>query len=369
VKRAIYGCIESAKLWYEEMGRTLEAMGFTHNPIDQCVFNKLCAGGMQITVVLYVDDLLITCVSVDEVRAFIAALKVKFKSVKHTEGPIVPYLGMKFDFSKTGKVKITMSGYIIDSIKHAGVTSTTECPASASLFQVRDTTLLDAKQRGDFHSMVARLLYLAKRVRPDILLPINFLTTRVQAPDIDDWKKLTKVLQYLNGTRDLGLTLEPGAADTPCTYVDASFAVHTDFRSHTGMCMMIGKGCIIAKSSKQKINTKSSTEAEFIALSDSATDGIFARQFAKYQGYEKAPAVIFQDNESAINLAKKGFTSSHRSRHINIKYFWITNRIKGNQLAIKYCSTDDMAADILTKPLTGVKFQFMRNLLLNCDSS
>jgi hypothetical protein len=369
VKRALYGCIESAKLWHEEMSSALQQMGFASNAVDRCVFNMRNQDGIQITVVLYVDDLMITCVSKVEIDNVLNLLKRRFKSVKHQYGPIVPYLGMSFDFSKEGKVNITMPGYIQESINKFGVSNlqTSDCPASESLFQVRDTTLLDAAEKGKFHSMVARLLYLAKRVRPDILLPVNFLATRVLKPDIDDFKKLSKVIQYLKGTKDLGLTLEPGAADCACTYVDASYATHSDYRSHTGMCMMIGKGCILAKSSKQKINSKSSTEAEFIALSDSATDSVFARQFAKFQGIEPSPAVIFQDNESAINLAKKGFLSAHRSKHISIKYFWITDRVKINHIVIKYISTNHMAADVLTKPLTGDKFKFMRNLLLNCD--
>jgi hypothetical protein len=129
--------------------------------------------------------------------------------------------------------------------------------------------------------------------------------------------------------------------------------------------MLLGKGCMMARSSKQKINTKSSAEAEFVALTDSATAALHARQFAIAQGVGVRAATVLQDNEAAITLAKKGYASSHRSRHIDIKRFWITDRVQRGDLMIEYVPTEEMIADVLTKPMSGSKFEYFRKLLLN----
>jgi len=116
---------------------------------------------------------------------------------------------------------------------------------------------------------VARLLFLSKRARPDLQTAIAFLCTRVQSPDVDDNKKLGRVMRHLRETIFLPLVL--GWDETGNTYwsVDASFAVHNDMKSHTGGVMTLGSGALIAMSTKQKLKTISSTEAELVGVSDS----------------------------------------------------------------------------------------------------
>ena len=172
-------------------------------------------------------------------------------------------------------------------------------------------------------------------------------------------------MQYIRNTRDLGLTLE---IDTPMTvkcYVDASYGVHQDMKSHTGCVITLGKGAIYAKSSTQKITTKSSTEAELVGLSDSSNQVLWVRQFLIDQGYEIRPAIVYQDNKSTIQLIKNGRSNSERTRHINIRYFYLSDRIKENEIIIEYKSTNEMLADMLTKPLQGEQFRALRNILLN----
>jgi hypothetical protein len=108
-------------------------------------------------------------------------------------------------------------------------------------------------------------------------------------------------------------------------YIDASYGVHTSSgRSHTGCIIMAGEGgAIYAKSSKQKIVTKASTEAELVALSDSAGQGIHTRNFLINQGYTKGPVTIYQDNLSCLTLIRRGGPSSERPRLINIRSFWL----------------------------------------------
>ena len=276
--KALYGCVESAKLWFELLKSSLEAAGYTANPSEPCVFNKV-KDGVQVTCVIYVDDLFITSVSRELINELKDHLTQKFKEVTFHEGTVHSYLGMTFDFSTPGEVAITQAGYINDILNDIHVKDTATTPATGDLYTIRNSLLLSGVEKEDFHSLVARLLYLGKRTRPDILTAVSYLSTRVQAPTQYDSFKLTRVLKYLRGTTDLGLRLRPASQLGVTGYVDASYAVHADYKSHTGLCIQLGAGTIYAKSTKQKLNTKSSTEAEIVGLSDSLTHIIWCRDF------------------------------------------------------------------------------------------
>ena len=112
-------------------------------------------------------------------------------------------------------------------------------------------------------------------------------------------------------------------------WIDASFAVHPDYRSHTGASMTMGRGCPINMCAKQKINTRSSTEAELVAVNDTMTMVLWVRMFLEAQGFDVKDNIIFQDNQSAILLKNNGKQSSgKRTRHIEIRYYFITDNIK-----------------------------------------
>jgi len=210
------------------------------------------------------------------------------------------------------------------------------------------------------------MLYLAKRVRPDILQPVIFLSTRVQEPTTDDWCKLERCLKYLNGEPDLGIILRPNPGSLGINaYVDASYGVHADGKSHSGVMIALGAGPIYIRSSKQKIVSKSSTEAELIGLSDACSQIIWCREFLIEQGYEVAAAKVYQDNQSTMALVKKGKGSSDRTKHISIRYFFVKDRVEAGDVNIEYLPTGEMIADVLTKPLQGEPFKQLRKQLLN----
>jgi hypothetical protein len=262
-----------------------------------------------------------------------------------------------------------MTGYISDLLRLTGVTTKAASPATEQLFHVReDTPKLDAVGSKRFHSLVAKLLFLAKRVRPEILPAVIFLTTRVKGPDTDDDKKLTRILSYLHCQPSLHLRLTGSHVNSPGCFVDASYAVHGDFKGHTGGFISLGGGAIHVKSSKQKINSKSSTEAELIALSDYSSQLIWTRDFLHNQGLSMNPAVIYQDNKSTIALIERGRPSAELSRHINIRYFFVKDRIEQGELQLEYKPTSEMAADILTKPLQGEHFRRLHDVLLHGEA-
>ena len=110
--------------------------------------------------------------------------------------------------------------------------------------QKESNPLLNDEMRERFHSIVAKLLYASKRARWDLLTLIAFLTKRVMNPRRDDWEKLTRGIQYIRDTQTLGVTLEIQDPIQVIAYVDASYGVHKDKKSHTGCCITLGKGTI-----------------------------------------------------------------------------------------------------------------------------
>jgi len=287
---------------------------------------------------------------------------------------VFDFLAITIDYTEKGKVKLYMKEYIdkilsefpyMEEVKQLKPVST---PAAEHLF-VTSTKAekLDRKKKEAFHTTVAQTLFLTKRPRPDLQPTVPFLCTRVKDPDIHDWKKLLRLLKYLQRTRNKELVLEatPGDKIIISVYPDSAFAVHQDMKSHTGVSYALGKGSVNTISAKQKLNTKSSTEAELVGADDAVTPALWMKLFLEAQGYE-VEVIVYQDNTSTIQLENNGKESSgKRTRHLNIRYFFITDCIKKKLLRVEYCPTDDMIGDFPSKPLQGRKFKKHCRLIMN----
>jgi Reverse transcriptase (RNA-dependent DNA polymerase) len=375
LEKALYGTLIGALLFWRKLSKQLIKWGFTLNPYDNCVANKMI-NGKQCTVLWHVDDLKISHVDPKVVDEVIELLKSEFGKeapLTISRGKVHEYLGMTIDFSEKGKVKFTMLDYVENVLKElpADMSGTVRTPAASHLFDVNEDAEKLSAELGDFfHHNVAKLLFLCKRARPDIQTAVAFLCTRVKAPDVDDYKKLGRVMMYLRGTSKMPLTLEANGCNVVKWWVDASFAVHPDMRSHTGGVMMLGKGAIYGTSTRQKINTKSSTEAELVGVNDILPQALWTRYFLEAQGYAVDESVVYQDNKSTILLAENGKASSgKRTRHINIRYFFIKDRVASGEVKIKHCPTTEMIGDFFTKPLQGAQFTKFRDEIMNVNST
>jgi hypothetical protein len=175
---------------------------------------------------------------------------------------------------------------------------------------------------------------------------------------VQDQAKLKRVLEYISDTMDLEYTVGADDLGRLRTWVDASYAVHPDMRSHTGGAMSFGIGAFLCKSTKHKLNTKSSTEAETVGASNYLPHTIWAKNFLEGQGNTLVENILEKDNESAIKLETNGRQSAGpKSRHIDIRYFWMKDRVKSEGITIRHCPTLQMVADFFTKPLQGTLFR------------
>ena len=370
--RALYGCVESAALWYDSLRETLEGLGYKRNPYDICVFNSTNEQGTQCTAAVHVDDLLITSADEGMITSLTVGLKTRYGEITETRGTVLNYLGMVFDLSHAGEARVTMKGYVEDMLLTFGVSGGARTPATDGLFHQRLVPGdVSEPERIKFHSNVAKAAYLAKRARPDILMPVAYLATRVTRCTRDDMVKLDRLMRYVNETKERGIVLRIGEEGVNVkVYIDAAYGVHADGKSHTGSCVVIGEvGPVHCKSCKQTIVSKSSTEAELIALSDSANQGLHIRNFLIEQGYSCKPVTVYQDNMSCMALIERGRSGAEKTRHIDIRHYWLKERVTRGEAIIKHKGTVDMYANLLTKPLQGSQFVSERNALTGWSST
>jgi hypothetical protein len=331
------------------------------------VANKVI-NGAQMTIVWHVDDLKISHKSEKILDQEIKWLESVYGALTGTKGNHHTYLGIDMHFNK-GKLQISMLGYlqeIIDEFPFEITSKTVSTPAAPYLFDKdKNAKLLNPAYIKIFHHVVAKVLWAAIRVRPDLLTAISYLTCQVKSPDENDLKKLSRLVAYIGDTIMLPLTIGMNNSKELNWWVDASFATRHEFKSQTGATLSLGIGSIYSMSKKQKLNTTSSTEAEIVGVHDAMSQIIWFRHFIMAQEVKISRNILFQDNRSAILLHKNGTSSSSKNtRHINIRYFFIKDRIKSGELEVQFCPSNEMIADFFTKPLQGKQFIALRKKII-----
>ena len=368
--KALYGLIESGRLWFDTIKAKLLENGYVQNPYEPCIFNKWFEDKqVQSTIGVYVDDLITTCKDTAIAESVITWLESEFDELKVTRGKVHKFTGMVFDFTERRKLKITMKKSLDDILKRNNITGSAVTPTTLDLFQIDEASpRLDESTAEKFHSEVASISYVVKRIKPECLTATSFLLTRVHYSTEQDWTKLERLLNYVNATKEVPLTLEMD--DGPLEIIaniDSSHATHGDYRGHTGIYITLGKGAIQAISTKQPINTKSSAESELVAASDGATPAINVLNIIKCQGIQVRTLTIEQDNKSTLAMIANGRAVGPTSRHINIRFFWLNDRIASGEVSMRYIPTEDMPSDLLTKHMEGKAFYKHRSTILNLN--
>ena len=263
---------------------------------------------------------------------------------------------MVFKFNKaSGYVDISMPGYVSDIIKKYNITGTACTPGANNFLAVDNDS--PAVNKTLYLSMLQSLNYVSF-IRPSIKFHVSYLAT-VSNPTQHHMQRLLRIYRYLNGTLNHGLRLSPKDYRV-FAFADASYAIHPDSRSHGGLHINLGPGTscpILVESFKLKSVATSSTEAELVVLM-SATQFIqwYARILNFLGIHSCGPATVYQDNKSAICMAKTGRGDFKRTKHFEVRYQYIKERIDSKLLSVKYIPSEHMSADLLTKPLVGKLF-------------
>ncbi len=185
--------------------------------------------------------------------------------------------------------------------------------------------------------------------------------------DEDDWGKLKRVLKYLSGTKYLKLKLRVDDLGQLKWYVDGSHNVHGDCRGHAGAMLSMGKGAVVSYSRNIKMNTRSLTETELVGADMFMPEIIWLLCFIQLQGYEAECIRLYQDNTNSQLLMKNGFfLCGKKTKLIKAKFFFIKNKVDVGEVRVIDCSTEEIWADILTKPLQGMAFRKMQAELMKC---
>jgi hypothetical protein len=366
--KAMYGCVQASLLWYKLLVEVLSGIGFVVCEVDRCVM-RLIVDGVVNLILIYVDDLLVFATK-DIVDLILKTLTDKFTwlTVEQDQKQF-SYLGMQLIWLHD-RVVVDMKHYLRQILDGVEGLTRKSIPGGRETFQIVSEVELNNEKKAYFHTVTAKLLYLAKRARPDILTVVSFLCTRVKLPTVEDMKKLLNLLGYLHTTKDWVLTINKRQNSSIAMYVDAAYGLHATGESHTGTIILFGGVVVYVGSKKQKCIAKSPTDAEVIGLSDNIDLLTLFHEFGEFISNETLEVpMIYEDCKACIDLVRgaKGQirTKQMRSRIYRTKAFLDENKGK-----ITFVGTSDMWADGVSKPIIQpAKFTKFASLVLGISTT
>ena len=366
LKKGLYGLKQAARCWNNTLTQYLISEGYIKSTADECIYFKVNDDGSFVLFPLYVDDLFPisnnTQFLIEEKRK----IKAKFQMVDN--GDIHYVLGMQISRNRANTVlTIGHPNYLLSILKRFKME---RCKPVATPLEAgrkfQKTT--DADQ--EFHDIslyqqaIGCLTYAATTTRPDIAAAVSCLSQYMSRPSTEHWIGVKRVLRYLRGTSNYGLRFAACTVNELVGYSDSDWAGDVDTRRSTsGYSFFLGASLISWSSKRQPTVAKSSTEAEYVALSAAAQEAIWLRRLLiDLRSPSVHPTVINEDNQGAIELSRN---PKHHSRvkHIDIAYHFARERVESGEIEVVYCPTDSMIADVMTKGLPRTQFEKFRSLM------
>ena len=309
-------------------------------------------------VLVYVDDLIMAA----ENEKMITNASHKLSEIVELNclGDLKYYLGINIERTEKGIFLIHQHTYIDQVIQKFGM-------QNAKTSKKRNEIGIPLPDNVIYRSAIGVLLYIATNTRPDIAIATSILSRKISNPTQADWEEVKRVFRYLKHTRNYQLKL--GAANQESNqniltgYADANWAGNAnDRKSNSGYLFLLFGGCISWASRKQQCVSLSSTEAEYVALSEACQEGIWISRLLKdFQINSKL--VMFEDNQSCLKLLDSE-NVSNRTKHIDTRYHFAKEMKRNGTTNFKYCPTEHMLADMLTKPLDAVRIHELASKLL-----
>lgn len=359
----VYGLKEAPRKFHDMLIKALTDAGYTATISDRCLTVKEDSEGNKVIATLHVDDELGVVIG-EKLRDDLLKTLQKVFGKEVSCKPLDEYLGMKIEYDKVkGTVTINQQAYWEKALLEYELQDMPvfKTPALDDIFEVPvNNTPVD---RSLYQSMVMKALWGARLTKPEILLAVTFLSGKCQDPVQSDMDKLVRVYGYIKGTAGLKRVIRPRGLSLGL-HADAAFGVHPDGRSHGGLVVTIGGAPVLIKCSKIRSVKISSTGAENAMLCEGCTYLRWLAGMMRELGFgDDGPHIAYQDNESAI----KQTTSEcqfRRSKQDLIQMAYVRELVMDGELVLVHLPTDEMMADILTKPLQGSKFRYLRDKLL-----
>jgi transposase InsO family protein len=349
LNKTLYGLKQASREWNVKFTQELKDQGFEQTMTDPCVFTR-GVGPEKVLLGVFVDDNIIVGRSQNIIEAkHILNNLFKMKDL----GELKKIVGIRVA-NEEKRITLDQEEYIQDLLARFGMEN---CKPISTPMGVQNKGYIQDEKPFEnerlFKQLIGSLIYLSNSTRPDICFSVNQLARNMQKPRMEDWKSGKRILRYLQGTKDIKLIYSKEKSEL-CGFSDASYAEDKkDRHSTSGQVHLKNGGAISWKSKKQKIVSLSSMEAEYIALTDATKEGIWLKKMEKELNGNQTILTIYEDNQSAIKTANNKIHND-RSKHIDVRFHFIREKIENGELKLVYCPTEYMVADIMTKALGKV---------------
>lgn len=356
LKKAVYGLKQSSRAWNAKVNEVLSTLGYNKSKHESCLFIKKDRNSLTL-VALYVDDFFVFSNDCKNVEFLKSKLSSEFE-IKDL-GEAKQCLGVKItrDY-KNNEIFLDQESYIDQVLRNFGmencktVNTPMESKVNADKVLNSDINLSNLP----YQNLIGSLMYLAVLTRPDIAFAVNYLSQFNNNYSEYNWHCAKRILRYLKCTKHYKLKFVKGTiTDIDLEgFVDSDWANDHDRKSYTGYVFKLNGGPISWQSCKQKSTALSSTEAEYIGLSEASKEAVYLRNILGELIEFKDSVMLYNDNQSAQKLASNPVFHK-RSKHIDVRYHFVRECVSNNLITICYQQTDEMVADILTKGLAKVK--------------
>ena len=374
VKKAMYGLVESAWLWYKELEKHLTSIGYKSATSDRALFYKrtikdgVCIASNIASV--HVDDIASAATPGKEGKKledeFWNSMESKWPGIKKQTGPHHRHLSWNiYQDPSTMQISKSQRDYILEVVKASGVEREHNLPARSNLLESDPTSeLVPSQGISYFRSTLQKVAY-AREGRPDIDFTVSYLQTKQNEPTTQDWEDLRHLLGYLKKFPEKIIKYNPTDLQLR-GFSDASYNITTDARSHYGYVVTLGNCLIASKGGRIKTVVRSSTEAEISSVNELISDILWCRDILEDLGYPQQRINMYEDNKSCITMLQQEPRNFHtKSRHVRVKWAFFREEYEKRTVKLRYCPTDKMVADLLTKPLGGKAHNLHSSRLFN----
>ena len=351
LKKSLYGLKQSGKQWFDKLNCYLKELNLKQIEEDPCVYS-IKDGNKILILAVYVDDLII---ATNNHKLFTNLKKNLMRKFEIRDlGKLNLCLGLQFyQNEETKEVKISQEKYITDMMRKFGLEDAkiaiTPLEAKMNLSKNDNLPEIDSNV---YQSLIGSLMYAATATRPDIMYTLSALSCFNNNPKKSHWSSAKRALRYLKGTSNIGLCFRD-IGDDLTGYADSGWGGDFDDRkSRTGFVFKLSNGAVSWESRKQKSMATSSTEAEYMALTEAAREAVYLQRFLSRFDVmaEERATEIYCDNQSAAKLVKNPVFHG-RTKHIDIRHRYVRENFQKGIIEICYMPTNEMPADLLTKSL------------------